>query len=146
MTGGFAITVDAGDNVNNLLLIESSGGKGTINYTSATSNDTTKSGNFTIEGSNLGETKIEQVRWLTNVDGAMIAIVDLSGSVTVNGDDMGVSGDDDYDVHYVEGNLKQIRGISDGTTLNNHSSLLNEYMTDDDAAIHIGSGTFRWIN
>ena len=92
LSNGFAITVDAGDNVNNPLLIEISGGKGTINYTSATSNDTTKSGNFTIEGSNLGETKIEQVRWLTN--GAMIAIADLSGLVTVNGDDMGVSGDD----------------------------------------------------
>lgn len=125
-----------------------SGGTTTILPAGNFIDSTVRGDEFIINHSSGG--KIKDFKYLTKElnggDGTMIIINDLSGETTINGDDIGITGDDNYKVHYTANYLKEIRGVSTGASLKNNDNLLNEYMTDDNANIHVGKGSFNWIN
>ncbi len=125
-------------------------GSGVVNYVATAANDSTAIGSFVIETDGTERFDIGRVVLLTRAesdyDGMLIALSNANGPITINGDVVGISGDDNYNARYVEGYFRQVRGISDGASLTPHESLMNEYITDANLTIYVGSGTFRYIN
>ncbi len=117
-------------------------------------NDITKTTDFTISGADLtdedndGAPDNVSVPIIRSV-GSMIrdAIFGLSGEVTINGESAGVSGDDNYDIHFTsdpyDGGSKAFMSISSGASIDANGYTNEAIVTDDTADIHIQDGGYR---
>ena len=126
-------------------------------YHGTASNDPSKTADVSLIGSELKDSdgdgapdniKVEAFSY-SNVVGVMGFMSGFSGEVTLNNKAVGVIGDDDYEIHFTAklidnptdaakryAEMKEVRGISDGATVN---ATPNDIVgLDDNAKVHMG--------
>ena len=129
-------------------------------YSGHASNNYAKTADVSLIGADLKDTNGDgapdnvSVNSFTysNVTGVMALMTGFSGEVTLNNKDLGISGDDDYEVHFTAklmdnpteaaqmyASTKEIRGISTGATVNPNANDIDGF--DENAKAHVGDVT-----
>lgn len=126
-------------------------------YHGLASNDPSKTADVTLIGSELKDSngdgtpdniKVEAFNYSSMI-GVMGFMSGFSGEVTLNGKDVGVVGDDDYEIHFTAKLIdnpteaakryaatKEVRGISNSATVNANENDIVGF--DDNAKVHMG--------
>ncbi|MBQ6297072.1 MAG: calcium-binding protein [Selenomonadaceae bacterium] len=194
LNDGYAVTINAGDNIGDELTFQTDGGNGTIAiadetlsaggesdftvefdddgkiisehwetikggfvYSGHATNNYAKTADVSLIGSELKDTNGDgapdniSVNSFTysSVTGVMAFMSGFSGEVSINNSAVGLSGDDDYEVHFTAkvidnapanvkayAEMKEIRGISTGATVNPNANDIVGF--DSNAKVHMG--------
>lgn len=120
-------------------------GRGEYEYSGAATNDPTKITSFVVKGNSItGTDSLSVVMnvFFPQMNGQRIALEGLSGEVSIDDVELGVSNDKNYTVHFTKDNIgiqKKIAvlNISDGAKIANHYSV----GVDNDARIKFSDGS-----
>ena len=120
-------------------------GCGEYEYTGAATNNPEKITSFVVKGKSItGTDSLSVVMnvFFPQMNGQRIALEGLSGEVSIDNVELGVSGDKNYAVHFTKDNIGiqekiAVLNISDGAKIANHYSV----GVDNDAQIKFSDGS-----
>ncbi|MBR1730162.1 MAG: calcium-binding protein, partial [Selenomonadaceae bacterium] len=134
-------------------------------YSGVAINDFSQSASFTVSGSSLTDNDNDNAPDGSSVTafgfnqtvGVMVGLDNVGGEITLNGSSVGVSGDDNYNVHFTAkviddasdeiiaySKIKEVQHISDGATIKTNAGDI--VMPDPNAKIYLDSENNTYLN
>lgn len=134
-------------------------------YSGVAINDFSQSASFTVSGSSLVDKDDDNAPDGTSVTafgfnqtvGVMVGLDNVGGEITLNGSSVGVTGDDNYNVHFTAkviddasddviayAKIKEVQHISDGATVKTNAGDI--VMPDANSNIYLDSNQSTYLN